>query len=71
MDTQKLLLHLPDPVSDQPRYGSSGGSSIAYQRVKKDKAAENELKTATIKCTNQGCPWQGPGRFYMVSIFNK
>ena len=38
MDTQKLLLHLPDPVSDQPRYGtSSGGSSmIAYQRIKND-----------------------------------
>ena len=40
---------------------------ISLDECFKDKAAENELKTATIKCTNQGCPWQGPGRFYMVS----
>ena len=44
---------------------------IALDECFKDKAAENELKTAAIKCTNQGCPWQGPGRFYMVSTNNR
>ena len=41
---------------------------ISLDECFKDKAAENELKTATIKCTNQGCPWEGSGKFFMVSI---
>ena len=40
---------------------------ISLDECFKDKAAENELKTATIKCTNQDCPWEGPGKFYVVS----
>ena len=40
---------------------------ISLNECFKDKAAENELKTATIKCTNQDCPWEGPGKFYVVS----
>ena len=43
------------------------GEEISLDECFKDKAAENELKTATIKCTNQDCPWEGPGKFYMVS----
>ena len=41
---------------------------ISLDEYFKDKAAENELKTATIKCTNQDCPWEGLGKFYMVAI---
>jgi hypothetical protein len=41
---------------------------ISLDECFKDKAAENELKTATIKCTNQDCPWEGPGKFYMVKL---
>ena len=39
---------------------------ISLDECFKDKAAENELKTATIKCINQDCPWEGLGKFYMV-----
>ena len=42
------------------------GEEISLDDCFKDKAAENELKSATIKCTNQDCPWEGPGKFYMV-----
>ena len=41
---------------------------ISLDECFKDKAAENELKTATIMCSNQDCPWEGPGKFYMVLI---
>ena len=41
---------------------------ISLEECFKDKAVENELKTATIKCTNQDCPWEGPGEFYKVSF---
>ena len=37
----------------------------------KDKAAENELKTTTIKCRNQDCPWEGPGQFYKVDFYHQ
>ena len=39
---------------------------ISLDECFKDKAAENELKTATVKCTNQDCSWEGLGKFYMV-----
>ena len=42
------------------------GEEISLNECFKDKAAENELKAATIKCTNQDCPWEGLGRFYKV-----
>ena len=42
------------------------GEEISLNDCFKDKAAENELKTATIKCTNQDCPWEGPSQFYKV-----
>ena len=41
---------------------------ISLDECFKDKAAENELKTATIKCTNQDCSWEGLGKFYMVHV---
>ena len=44
------------------------GDDISLDDCFKDKAAENELKSATIKCINQDCPWEGPGKFYMVNI---
>ena len=43
------------------------GEEISLDDCFKDKAAENELKSATIKCTNQDCPWEGPSKFYKVS----
>ena len=43
------------------------GEEISLDECFKDKAAENELKTATIKCTNQDCPWEGPGKYYKVN----
>ena len=43
------------------------GEEISLDECFKDKAAENELKSATIKCTNQSCPWEGPGKFYKVA----
>ena len=43
------------------------GEEISLDECFKDKAAENELKSATIKCTNQNCPWEGPGKFYKVA----
>ena len=50
--------HLPCPKC---------GEEISLDDCFKDKAAENELKTATIKCTNQDCPWEGSSKFYKVS----
>ena len=44
------------------------GEEISLDDCFKDKAAENELKTATIKCTNQECPWEGPSKFYKVQM---
>ena len=44
------------------------GEEISLDECFKDRAAENELKTTTIKCTNQDCPWEGPGKFYKVDI---
>ena len=32
----------------------------------RDKAVENELKTAVVKCINQDCPWEGLGKYYKV-----
>ena len=43
------------------------GEEVALNECFKDRAAENELKTATIKCSNQECPWEGPGQFYKVT----
>ena len=45
------------------------GEEISLNDCFKDKAAENELKTAIIKCTNQNCPWEGPSKFYTVCLF--
>lgn len=42
------------------------GDDISLDDCFKDKAAENELKTAIIRCINQDCPWEGPSKFYMV-----
>ena len=47
------------------------GDDISLDDCFKDKAAENELKSATIKCINQDCPWEGPGKFYKVQCINK
>ena len=44
------------------------GAEVVLNECFKDRAAENELKTATIKCSNQECPWEGPGQFYMVRL---
>ena len=44
------------------------GEEISLNDCFKDKAAENELKTATIKCTNQDCPWEGPSQSYKVLL---
>ena len=43
------------------------GEEISLDDCFKDKAVENELKTAIIKCTNQDCPWEGPGQYYKVA----
>ena len=40
---------------------------ISLEDCFKDKSAEKKMVTGTIKCTNQDCPWEGPGQFYMVS----
>ena len=40
---------------------------ISLDECFKDKAAEKELKTTTIMCTNRGCSWEGLGQFFMVS----
>ena len=40
---------------------------ISLDECFKDKAAENELKTTIIRCTNQDCLWEGPEQFFMVS----
>ena len=42
------------------------GEEISLDDCFKDKAAENELKSATLECTNQDCPWEGFGKYYMV-----
>ena len=42
------------------------GEEVSLNECFKDKAAERELKTAIIKCINQDCPWEGPGKFYKV-----
>ena len=43
------------------------GEKISLEDCFKDKAAENELKSATIiTCTNQDCPWEGLGKYYVV-----
>lgn len=44
------------------------GEEISLDDCFKDKAAENELKSATIKCANQNCPWEGPSKFYKVCM---
>ena len=44
------------------------GEEISLNECFKDKAAENELKAASIKCTNKDCPWEGLGRFYKVMV---
>lgn len=44
------------------------GEKVLLNECFKDKAAENELKTTTVKCRNQECPWEGPGQFYKVSF---
>ena len=46
------------------------GEEILLDECFKDKAAENELKSATIKCINQDCPWEGPSKFYKVYSFS-
>ena len=46
------------------------GEEISLDDCFKDKAAEIELKSATIKCTNQDCPWEGPSKFYMVCLLH-
>ena len=43
------------------------GEEISLEECFKDRAAENELKTAIIKCANQDCPWEGPGQYYKVN----
>ena len=43
------------------------GEEVVLNECFKDRAAENELKTATIRCTNQYCPWEGLGKFYKVT----
>ena len=40
---------------------------VSLDECYQDEAAENELKTATIRCANQDCPWEGPGIFFRVS----
>ena len=45
------------------------GEEIALDDCFKDRAAENELKNATIRCTNQDCPWEGPSQFYKVKCW--
>ena len=44
------------------------GEEITLNRLNRDRAAERELKTTTIKCTNQACPWIGPGQSYKVWV---
>ena len=44
------------------------GEDISLDECFKDRAAENELQTATIKCINQDCPWEGPGKLYKVLL---
>ena len=46
------------------------GEEISLDECFKDKAAENELKSTTIKCVNQDCPWEGPSNFYKVCSFS-
>lgn len=45
------------------------GEEISLDDCFKDRAAENELKTVTIRCANQDCPWEGPGQFYKVQKY--
>ena len=47
------------------------GEEILLDDCFKDKAVENELKTTTIKCINQDCPWEGLGRYYKVLLYFK
>ena len=64
------------PLSSPPSFCSKKSTidcpkcreEISLNDCFKDKAAENELRTATIRCTNQDCPWEGPSKFYMVGL---
>ena len=53
------------PITSCPKCGEE----ISLDDCFKDKAVENELKTATIKCINQDCPWEGSGQYYKVAEY--
>ena len=44
------------------------GEEITLDRLFRDKAVERELKTTTVKCSNQDCPWKGLGECYKVHV---